>query len=62
MYGLVMIASGPGTTLKPSLAAATWNRAPEDFIGTGGTGYSFDMGATNGESTRCPEMPISHSA
>ena len=43
MYGWVMIASGPGITLKLSLAATTLNRAPEDFSGTGGTGYSFDM-------------------
>ena len=57
-----MIASGPGTTVRPRFAAATLRSAPDDLSGTGGTGYSLVIGATNGEFTRCPEMPISHSA
>src|SRR4029079_169439 len=38
MYGWVMIASGPGTTVSPSFFAATSNKAPEALSGTGGTG------------------------
>ena len=38
MYGCEIIASGPGTTVKPSFAAAVFINAPELFNGIGGTG------------------------
>ncbi len=62
MYGSEIIAIGLGTEVNPSFAAATSNNAPELLSGSGATGYGFDIGAKNGESTRRPEMPISHSA
>src|SRR5947208_306925 len=60
MYGLEIIAIGPFTTVRPSFDAAVLNNAPDAFSGIGGSGYSFVIGATNGEFTRCPEIPISH--
>src|SRR5947208_10192558 len=62
LYGFERIASGAGKGCNPSLRAPRSNSTPDDFTGSGGNGYGFERGGSNGLAPASPETPRSSSA
>ena len=60
-YGSEAIAIGAGNGCRPSLRAPRSSSTPDDFTGSGGIGYGFERGGSNGLAPASPETPISHS-
>ena len=60
LYGCELIAIGDGCECRPSARAPRSISTPDDFTGSGGIGYGFERGGSNGPGS--PETPSSHSA
>src|SRR5260370_34782676 len=59
--GCERMAIGAGNGFQPSLRAARSKIMPLAFVGSGGLGYGFERGGSNGLAPANPETPTSHS-
>src|SRR5271154_5643166 len=59
--GCERMAIGAGKGCQPSCRAARSKITPDDFTGSGGMGYGFERGGSNGLAPASPDTPISHS-